>query len=147
MFIIRNTSEYNRATAFFYHKQRLLFGFSKCGGIFRGDYKPPPGTTAMIELANRRECFFDFLIDTKCTSATLELHHPQFRETVLHHDAPWEGDGCDYHNLFFDKHYHGFDNAYPDGVYRMYYLGWGMISEPKNAQTTAQLHSSHTLVK
>ena len=91
----------------------------------------------MIELSNRRECFFDdHLIDTKCTSASLAIHHPQFRETVLLHDAPWEGDGCDYHNFFFDKHYSGVDNAHPNGVYRMYYLGWSMISEDGAQHTT-----------
>jgi len=90
----------------------------------------------MIELANRRECFFDsHLIDTKCTSASLELHHPQFRETVMRHDAPWEGDGCDYHNFFFDKSYSGFDNSHPEGVYRMYYLGWEMISDDGTQHT------------
>ena len=91
----------------------------------------------MIELVNNRECFFDdYLIDTKCTSASLELHHPQFRETVLVHDAPWEGDGCDYHNFFFDSRWHGCDCSHPEGVYRMYYLGWSMISGDGKEHTT-----------
>ena len=91
----------------------------------------------MINLANRRECFFDdYLIDDKCTTASLALHHPQFRETVFVHDAPWEGDGCDYHNFFFDPTWHGCDNAHSEGVYRMYYLGWRMISDDGTQHTT-----------
>ncbi len=95
----------------------------------------------MIELSNRRECFFDdYLIDAKGTSASLTLHHPHFRETVLRHDMPWEGDGCNYHNFFFDKSYHGFDNTCPDGTYRMYYLGWSMISDDGTRHTTEDIH-------
>lgn len=87
------------------------------------------GPINVLELANRRECFFDdFLTDAGSTTAKTVLHHPQFRETVLVHDAPWEGDGCDYHNFFFDPSWPGVDGTHPEGVYRMYYLGWQMIS-------------------
>ena len=91
----------------------------------------------MIELKSSRECFFDtFLLDMQCTTASLALHRPQFRETVMRHDAPWEGDGCDYHNLFFDKSWHGCDGSHPEGVYRMYYLGWEMINAEGTVHTT-----------
>jgi len=78
----------------------------------------------MINISTRRECFFDdFLIDTEQTTAKHLLHHPVIREIVLVHDAPWEGDGCDFHNFFYDVEY---------GIYRLYYLAWHTnVVEPK----------------
>ena len=68
----------------------------------------------MQNISNRRECFFDdHLIDTTRTTAEFRVHQPIRREVVLEHTAPWEGNGSDYHNTFFD-----------DGIWRMYYLGW-----------------------
>ncbi|MEW6749835.1 MAG: hypothetical protein AB1505_02525 [Candidatus Latescibacterota bacterium] len=70
-----------------------------------------PSPTA---IGNRREVFWDeHLIDTARTTATLTLHRPRAEEVVLAHDAPWEGDGCDYHCILAD-----------DGLYRLYYLGY-----------------------
>ncbi|MBE6704999.1 MAG: hypothetical protein E7583_07025 [Ruminococcaceae bacterium] len=70
----------------------------------------------MLNIGKERECFFDeYLIDTMRTTAESVVHTPIRRETVMLHDAPWEGCGCDYHNFFYDKEY---------GKYRMYYLGW-----------------------
>jgi len=67
-----------------------------------------------IPIGNRREVFWDeTLIDTAHTTAILTLHHPQARDVVLMHDAPWEGDGCDYHCILKDG-----------DLYRMYYLAW-----------------------
>ena len=67
-----------------------------------------------IPIGTRRELFWDeYLIDTTQTTARLKLHSPQPKEVVMDHDAPWEGDGCDFHCIVAD-----------DGVYRMYYLGW-----------------------
>ena len=44
--------------------------------------------------------------------AKLTLHHPDFHEVVMVHDAPWEGNVCCYHTVLYD------------GVkYRMYYRG------------------------
>lgn len=72
----------------------------------------------MLNIGSNRECFFDdTLIDTGNTTAEFRVHHPVRRECVLEHDAPWEGDGCNFHNLFYD-----------DGIWRMYYLGWGMVA-------------------
>lgn len=78
----------------------------------------------MINIGTRRECFFDdFLIDTEKTTAKHLLHHPVIREVVLYHDAPWEGDGCDFHNFFYDEEI---------GKYRLYYLAWHTnVVEPK----------------
>jgi len=73
----------------------------------------------MISIGNRRECFFDdYLINTDKTTAEFRLHEPVRRECVLLHDAPWEGDGSDFHNIVKE-----------DGFYRMYYLGWWMLEK------------------
>ena len=70
-----------------------------------------------LSVGTRRELFWDeYLIDATRTTAKLKLHAPQPREVVMVHDAPWEGDGCDYHCIVAD-----------DGLYRMYYLGWTMM--------------------
>lgn len=75
----------------------------------------------MLSIGSRRECFFDeYLIDTGLTTAEFRLHEPVRRERVLVHDAPWEGDGCDFHNILKD-----------DDLYRMYYLGWWMLDKGK----------------
>lgn len=67
----------------------------------------------MINISGKRECFFDdTMIDNARTTAEFLLHHPTRKNTVMVHDAPWEGDACGYHNFFMD-----------DGIYRMYYLG------------------------
>jgi len=67
-----------------------------------------------IDIGGRREvCWDEYLIDTAQTTAQLRLHGPQEKDVVIDHDQPWEGDGCDFHNIVND-----------DGLYRMYYLGW-----------------------
>ncbi|MBP5640581.1 MAG: hypothetical protein J6X55_13940 [Victivallales bacterium] len=79
---------------------------------------------------SKRICFFDkHFLDELRTTADLRLHHPVNHGTVLLLDAPWEGDGCNYGNLFFDQNWHGCDNSCPNGTYRHYYLGWNMLSE------------------
>ena len=40
------------------------------------------------------------------------------------HEQPWEGDGSDFHNFFFDETWHGIADDFIGGTYRMYYLGW-----------------------
>ena len=86
-------------------------------------------------IGGSRECFFDdALLEKEATQATLIVHHPVLRGPVLRHDAPWEGSGCNYHNFFFDDAWPGYDGMHPNGVYRMYYLGWqcpsGLPSAP-----------------
>jgi len=71
----------------------------------------------MINIGKNRECFFDdYLIDTEKTTAEFRVHNPVYRGPVMTHSEFWEGDGCDYHNFFYD-----------DGIWRMYYLGWKML--------------------
>ena len=56
-----------------------------------------------ISIGSERECFFDsHLLNAAKTTAELKVHQPVLQETVMVHDKPWEGDGCDYYNLFFD---------------------------------------------
>ena len=69
-----------------------------------------------IQILSRLEPFWDsFLLNEAETTAELKGFSPVKKEKVFSCDAPWEGDGCDYFNLFYD-----------DGLYRMYYLGWSM---------------------
>lgn len=94
-----------------------------------------------IQLGSVKECFFDdYLINTELSTAEIQLHRPIPGEVVMVHDCPWEGDGCDYHNFFYDN-----------GIYRMYYLAWhltGVINnDPKRniirvcyAESTDGLH-------
>ena len=68
----------------------------------------------MIYIGKNRECFFDtHLIDEEKNTAEHRIHHPVRKGVVMCHDAPWEGNGSDYHNFIYDN-----------GVWRMYYLGW-----------------------
>lgn len=79
----------------------------------------------MINIGKRRECFFDtYLINEEETTASLRLHSPIKREIVINHNEEWEGDGCDFHSIFFDDEYCGADGKANGGVYRLYYLGW-----------------------
>ena len=74
-----------------------------------------------VDLRGRREVFWDdFMIEPDRTNAELRLHKPVKKERVLLLDKPWEGDGCDYYNIFKDEDENGV-------LYRMYYLGWTMI--------------------
>ena len=76
----------------------------------------------MINIGNRRECFFDdYLIDMQKTTARLMLHSPVKRERVMLHDLDWEGDDCGSHTFFFDDRWYGCDGAFAKGTYRMYY--------------------------
>ena len=81
-----------------------------------------------IPIGSRRELFWDeFLIDTSRTTASLKMHRPQAREVVMVHDEPWEGDGCDFHNILKDG-----------DRYRMYYLAWRMLDPDATEHTTGQ---------
>ena len=83
-----------------------------------------------INISSRLEPFWDsFLLDEAKTTAELKGFSPVKKEKVFTCDAPWEGDGCDYFNLFFD-----------DGIYRMYYLGWSMKGEVGNTGISSELH-------
>ncbi len=63
---------------------------------------------------NERQVLWDYqIIDKDKTTASLKLNRPTIKELVLTHDLPWEGDGCNFHNIFKDG-----------DIYRMYYLSW-----------------------
>ena len=67
-----------------------------------------------LDIGSRRELFVDdFLIGKMSGSTRQELHHPQPKEIVITHDAPWEGSGSGYHSIFKDGE-----------LYRMYYKSW-----------------------
>jgi len=75
---------------------------------------------ATIDIGSRRELFVDdFLIEKLVGKAELRLHHPEPREIVLVHDAPWEGSGSGYHSVFKDGN-----------LYRMYYKAWHLDVQP-----------------
>ena len=72
----------------------------------------------MINIGNRRECFFDtFLIDEAKTTAERRLHKPVRREVILTMDAPWEA-----------KYTTMFSAVFAEGKWRMYYT---TVVEPK----------------
>lgn len=80
----------------------------------------------MINISSQRECFFDdYLIDSAKTTAEFRLHEPTRREIAINHDASWEGNGCNYHNILHDN-----------GIYKMYYLAWQMYSPDNKDHTT-----------
>lgn len=85
------------------------------------------GNNEVINIKNNREFFWDeTMIDVSKTTAKPKIHQFVRRESVITHNEPWEGDGCDFHNLISDN-----------GLYRMYYLGWTMISSDKTKHTTS----------
>jgi len=78
-----------------------------------------------IEIGSRRELFIDdVLMDRLAGHASRRMHHPQPREIVLRHDAPWEGNGCGYHSLFQDG-----------DLYRLYYKAWKIRLNPGKVAT------------
>jgi len=88
----------------------------------------------MLNIKNRREFFWDeTMVDTAKTTATPKIHELIKRECVVKHDEPWEGDGCDYYNLFYDN-----------GIYRLYYLGWQMISSDGTQHTLSTIKVCYT---
>lgn len=77
------------------------------------------------DIGSRRELFVDdYLIESMTGRVELRLHHPQPREIVIEHDAPWEGSGSGYHSLFKDG-----------DLYRLYYKAWHLEGSQKNPYT------------
>jgi len=71
-----------------------------------------PGCDA-LDIGSRRELFIDgFLIESLSGAAVLRMHRPVPREVAIVHDAPWEGNSCEYNTVFRDG-----------DLYRMYYRG------------------------
>ena len=72
------------------------------------------GAEEVIDLDNRWELMIDHhLVDRFEGEARLRMHHPVRRELAVVHDAPWEGNGGNYHTIFEDN-----------GLFRMYYHAW-----------------------
>ena len=90
-----------------------------------GEVPPAAGARSVIAMGSRRELFLDnHLIEQLSGRAALRLHHPQPREIVIEHDAPWEGSGSGYHSLFKDG-----------DLYRLYYKAWHLEGSQKNPYT------------
>jgi hypothetical protein len=82
-------------------------------------------TEAPVPLGSRRELFLDnALIERLSGGAQQRLHHPEPKEIVLVHDAPWEGSGSGYHSVFQDG-----------DRYRMYYKAWQLTVTPGKVNT------------
>jgi hypothetical protein len=82
-----------------------------------------------IGIASRRELLIDrFLIDRFSGAAHLRLHHPERKQVVLVHDAPWEGSGTGYHKILRDG-----------GKFRMYYKAWSL----KDPRRPGKLHIAY----
>lgn len=80
----------------------------------------------MLEIGKRLEPLWDdYLVDEEASDAEIRCHQPVNHGVVMTFDKPWEGDGCNYNNLVIE----------PDGLMRMYYLGWEMISADKKKHT------------
>jgi len=85
----------------------------------------PTEAKSLQEIGSRRELFVDdHLIERMTGRAELRLHHPQPREIVLEHDAPWEGSGSAYHSIFKDG-----------DLYRLYYKAWHLEGSKQNPYT------------
>ncbi|MGC9349710.1 MAG: hypothetical protein ACP5JG_16345 [Anaerolineae bacterium] len=86
-----------------------------------------------IDIGSRRELFADgYLVYALKGTARLRLNRPVARELVLTHDAPWEGNTCGYHTVFYDE-------AYDGPPYRMFYR-----ASHSDAQTHRQAHPQLT---
>lgn len=73
----------------------------------------------MMDISNRRECFFDgALVNDARTTAEFLVHKPIRKGTAITFDAPWENGGCTYPNFFKDG-----------DIYRMYYLPFDNTSK------------------
>lgn len=69
----------------------------------------------VIILGESREFFFDdYIVDTPNTTAAFTLHKPIAKEIVMELDKPWETNGTNYLNFFYDEDIK---------KYRLYYLG------------------------
>ncbi|MDI9497312.1 MAG: hypothetical protein QM270_02345 [Bacillota bacterium] len=86
----------------------------------------------MISLGSQREFFWDnYLIDTEKTTASHVVHRPVRRNIVKILDRPWEGDGCNYYNMVYDR---------KTRSYYLYYLAWEMLNPEGTQHTMADIH-------
>lgn len=88
------------------------------------------GFAEVERIGDRLEVFWDdAIVDRAATTAERRVHQPEYAGVVMKHDAPWEGDGSDFHNILEDADAQG-------TLYRMYYLGWHFVGQvPPEKQT------------
>ena len=85
-------------------------------------------TGEVIRVADKLQVLWDdYVVDVEKTTASRVVHQPEYVGVAITHDKPWEGDGCNYHNLLLDRDEKG-------DVVRMYYLGWAMGSGWKDVR-------------
>lgn len=110
----------------------ICFPCSLFAGLSSMANRPPIDSikSEPIHLGSRLELFVDnYLIDKLHGKAELRLHYPEPKEIIMVHDAPWEGSGSGYHNIFKDG-----------DIYRMYYKAEDLTVLPDGT-----LKSSHSL--
>lgn len=87
-------------------------------------------STPAIDVGDRLEVFWDdAVVDLRETTAQRVVHQPEYVGVAMRHDAPWEGDGSDFHNILVDADDKG-------TLYRMYYLGWAFHDQSVPAKRT-----------
>ena len=73
-----------------------------------------------IDVGSRLQVMWDdCIIDAERTTASRMVHQPEYAGVAMTHERPWEGDGCDFHNIVPDSDEKG-------DFLRMYYLGWAI---------------------
>ena len=78
------------------------------------------GLPAPIRVGSRLQVLWDdHIVDAERTTASRIVHQPEYVGVAMTHDKPWEGDGCDFHNIVPDSDDKG-------EFLRMYYLGWAI---------------------
>lgn len=78
------------------------------------------GRAKPIDAGSRLQVLWDdHVVDVGKTTASRIVRHPEFAGTVMTHDKPWEGDGCNYHCIVPDRDEKG-------ELLRMYYNGWAI---------------------
>ena len=77
---------------------------------------------AVVDVGDRLQLpWDDCIVDETKTDVPVVQHSPEFRETVLTCDAPWEGDGCADGTVIKDG-----------DIYRLYYIAWQMRTSPES---------------
>ena len=85
---------------------------------------------AVIDIGSERQLMIDnYMVSRLNGTASLKFHHPEPREIVMSHDAPWEGSGSAYHSIFKDGN-----------TYKMYYKAWQLTITEQG-----KLHTDHPL--
>ena len=86
------------------------------------------GAAKPIDVGSRLQVMWDdYIIDAERTTASRIVHQPEYVGVAMTHERPWEGDGCDFHNIVPDSDDRG-------DFLRMYYLGWAMGFAPKDVK-------------